>query len=106
MWQIQSDDAGPQTREHRCSMEQLINHLHIYDLSHTHTVKMLEPPDGGPLVLMDLVYSLELKEYLARVLMVCWKHALQEAFPDRQFEFSYATEPEEYGPTITFWQSD
>jgi len=50
--------------------------------------------------------NIELDEYLAKILTVMWKHALEEAFPGKEFEFYYATEPDEYGPTISFCQKD
>jgi hypothetical protein len=49
--------------------------------------------------------ALPLLEYLAQVLMVCWKHALLELFPDKQFTFSYLTPPDVPGPEISFYQA-
>lgn len=49
-------------------------------------------------------FSVQLLEYLAQCLLMCWKHALEAAFPDRRFTFYYGTLPEESSPTITFHQ--
>jgi len=103
-WTGLPEDFSKLSREERRSYEALVNHVHIYDLFSTKSTIRIEPPEGGPIIFRDAIYSLELKEYLAQVLQVCWKHALMEAYPNRKFEFSYATEPDEYGPTITFWQ--
>lgn len=51
-------------------------------------------------------FSPELFVYMAQVLLVCWKHALQEAFPDRKFEFWYEIEHETDCPKISFWQAE
>ena len=75
----------------RQRIEAMINHTHIYDLF----------LNTGA----EVTYSLELYEYLAQVLIVTWKHALQTAFPTKSFTFEYGTEPNEYGPTVTFYQS-
>jgi hypothetical protein len=106
MWSGSRAELKRDARRDRGAVERLINHVHIYDLFFTRTVKVFDPPDEGPLVSLDERYPLKLKEYLAQVLMLCWKHALQEAFPGTACEFSYATEPEAYGPTITFRQSE
>jgi hypothetical protein len=73
----------------RQKIESLINHVHIWDL-------FLNDPRQD--------YQLALHEHLAKMLTICWKHALKEAFPDKEFEFYYETEPHEYGPTISFHQ--
>ena len=50
--------------------------------------------------------ALPVLEYLATVLARCWRTALREAFPERRFIVFYASEPEDYGPTLTIWQED
>ena len=105
-WSQPVEDQRREARKDPRSIEKLVNHLHMYDLFWTNTTVLVEDPEGGPRIGVDQVYSLQLKEYLAQVLLVCWKHALQEKYPEREFEFSYATEPDEYGPTITFWQKE
>ncbi len=70
------------------ALEALINHLHVYDLFSN---------DGEN--------DLETYEYLGEVLVECWTCALKTKFPNLEFTVDYATEPEEYGPTITFYQS-
>ena len=71
-------------------IESIINHLHLYDLC-------LNDPNFAETKLPEL-------EELARTLLKCWECALKEAFPDKRFRFDFATEPDEYGPTITFFQ--
>jgi hypothetical protein len=91
-----------QWKEHfqgdRRSIEQMLNHTHMYDLFMNSETVLNRPTDS--------LYSPALYEYLAQTLVVCWKHALQETFPDKKFAFSYATDPDEYGPTISFWQEE
>ena len=71
------------------ALEALINHLHVYDL----------------FTRDDAENDLEVYEHLGEVLVECWTCALKTKFPDLEFTVDYATEPEEYGPTITFYQS-
>jgi hypothetical protein len=74
------------------AVEAMLNHVHISDLYPGIPVG----PDS----------PLPLLEYLAQVLMVCWKHALLELFPDKQFTFSYLTAPEVPSPEISFYQAE
>lgn len=71
------------------AIERMVNHTHLYDL--------FPRADDEELALLRY-------EHVAQSLIGCWEGALRRAFPDRSFAFSYATEPDEYGPTITFWQ--
>lgn len=88
----QSFDAWrAQFGEDRSRTEEMVNHVHMYDLF---------PNDSNP----DADQGVA--AYLASVLIRCWAAALREAFPDRDFEFSLATEPDDYGPTVTFWQRE
>jgi hypothetical protein len=103
-WSDPPEDFSQLSPSQRQSYEALVNHVHIYDLFPAKSGLRTEPSDGGPIILKDAVYSLELKEYLAQVLLVCWKHALMEVYPGKKFKFSYGTEPKENGPTISFWQ--
>jgi len=83
---------GVKLPQERQQFEMSINHVHVWDLFSN---------DPG-----RASVNIELDEYLAKILTVIWKHALQESFPDKEFEFSYATEPDDYGPTIFFCQKD
>ncbi|MFT2718437.1 hypothetical protein ACMT4L_00410 [Deinococcus sp. A31D244] len=76
------------TGQNRQAVESVLNHVHIYDLLPSNA----EAP-------------LEAYEYLAQVLLRTWKAALGEQHPTRQFEFHYATEPDDYGPTVYVWQT-
>ncbi len=76
----------------REAIETTINHVHIHDL-------FLDDPGRESI-------NIKLDEYLAKILTVMWKHALKEAFPDKEFAFYYATEPDDYGPIISFYQKD
>jgi hypothetical protein len=70
-------------------IEAVMNHVHVYDL-------FLNAPQQH--------YPLELYEYLARVLLQCWRQTVEAQFPDRTFVFELTSEPEDYGPTLTFYQ--
>jgi len=48
--------------------------------------------------------SLDIYEYFAEMLLKFWKFSLYDRFPDKKFEFIYGTEPDDYGPTLTFFQ--
>ena len=78
-----------QLRGDRAGIEKVVNHVHLYDLFNN-------SPGSTP----DLLFY----QYLGQVLLTCWSAALERAFPGRQFEFTYLTEPDEYGPTLSFWQ--
>jgi hypothetical protein len=75
----------------RQSIERVINHTHIYDLFH-------DP--------VDTPSRLYIAEQLALMLRFTWSLVLAHGFPQRRFAFEYGTEPDEYGPTITFYQLD
>jgi hypothetical protein len=76
-------------KEDRRQIEAAINEVHIYDLFTN------SPPEE---------VAFQVYEYLAQVLQKSWNCALRDAYPSRAFEFDYRTEPEEYGPTLAFWQ--
>lgn len=76
------------TGQNRQAIESVLNLVHIYDL--------LPSNNEAPL---------EAYEYIAQVLPRTWKAALGEQHPTRQFQFHYATEPDEYGPTVYVWQT-
>lgn len=73
----------------RKRIEATINHVHVYDL-------FLNSNREG--------INSQTYEHIGQTLLKCWSCALREAFPDRHFKFDYASEPEEYGPTLTFFQ--
>jgi hypothetical protein len=54
----------------------------------------------------DQETPLEAYEYIAQRLLEMWSAALRQQYPTVTSCFHYATEPDEYGPTITFWHSD
>lgn len=76
----------------RQAIESMVNHTHVYDL-------FLNAAD--PEVVAEDVW-----EHVGQTLFVSWQAAVHQAFPASRFTFGYATEPDEYGPTITFWQED
>jgi len=78
-------DWRRRTGAERWRVEAVLNEVHLYDL-------LLEEA------------ALPLLEYLAATLKRCWQAALREAFPGRRFIILYETEPEAYGPTLSFWQ--
>lgn len=72
-------------------IEALINHIHIYDLFLNTDNSTNHLP---PLLLTQL----------GQIITHLWKLALKESFPDRKFEVIFTNEPEDYGPTVTFYQ--
>lgn len=76
----------------RHSIESMINHTHDYDLFNYAADRETVAPDVW--------------EHIGQTLLASWRAAIHQAFPARRFAFDYATEPNEYGPTITFWQED
>lgn len=70
-------------------IERMVNHVHVYDL-------FANSGASGT--------AIEALNYLAQTLMRCWDCDLRATFPSRRFVFEYATEPEEYGPTITIYE--
>ncbi len=71
-------------------VEAVINHVHIYDLFENPTKNHGE-------------YDLKVYEYLALTLQQSWRAALQMQFPEVKFDVTFATEPDDYGPTVTFY---
>jgi hypothetical protein len=69
-------------------IESVMNHVHLYDLV------------GDD----DSHSELPLLERAAQRIRSSWQVALAHGFPDRSFEITYATEPDEYGPTVSFYQ--
>ena len=67
----------------------MLNQVDVYDL----------------LINSEREVGLEVYEYLGQVLVKIWNCVLLAAFPTKRFEFSYAREPDEYGPTVNFWQA-
>jgi hypothetical protein len=67
-------------------VEAFANHLHLYDLFF----------NSGYLS-DDDVY-----EYLGSMLKKSWMSALKEQFPGTKFNVIFSSEPDDYGPTITF----
>jgi hypothetical protein len=69
-------------------IESVMNHVHLYDFvgdDYTDT-------------------ELPTLERTALRIQASWRVALIHEFPDRTFEVTYATEPDEYGPTVSFHQ--
>lgn len=97
---VMSPEEYRQKREENpASIEWLVNHIdipYLFHISDTHPFN-----EEG---ILAPIYESELYDYLARTLIVSWKHALKEAFPDREFVFSY--DSHEITPTvISFWQA-
>jgi len=72
-------------------LETTLNHTHIYDL-------FSESEENEDV-------SLEICDEIAKHIAKSWTNALKEAFPDKKFTVTLSTEPDDYGPTITFCQS-
>jgi hypothetical protein len=69
-------------------IETLLSEEHFYDLVNDYTEDQLEQ-----------------LEAVARRVAECWRVALGHRFPDRRFTVTFVTEPDSYGPTISFHQS-
>ena len=70
------------------AIERMMNHLHLVDLF----VNSYEQE------------SLPTLDFVGQIMARCWRSALHEQFPDRQFEVEYAANLQDDGPTITFFQ--
>lgn len=70
-------------------VEETINHVHMYDLFRSSGEN-----------------DLAAYERVGRLVAKCWTLALKDAFPEREFTVQFATEPKDYGPTITFFQKN
>jgi hypothetical protein len=79
---VEELNGEPQT------LEAVINETHVYDLFNNSVGRTPAPA---------------IFEWLGQVLLKTWACCLRECFPSKRFEFRYATEPYEYGPTLTFW---
>jgi hypothetical protein len=76
----------------RAGIERVINHVHLWDVfGPTLAGESSTLPEGSAL------------EELGQLMCRTFAAALSEQFPGRKFEVVYAGEPEEYGPTVTFW---
>jgi hypothetical protein len=76
--------------DHPYAIERVLNEVHFYDL-----------------VDDDFEDSqLPFLEHAATRLRDAWRAALAERFPGRRFTVEYDTEPDQYGPTVSFHQSD
>jgi hypothetical protein len=64
--------------------EPVVNHTHLWDM-------FQETSEHVPAHALT-----ELGEILCR----CWRHAVEEAFPDRDFVVALENEPDDYGPTL------
>jgi hypothetical protein len=80
-----------ETRGDRVRTESVVNHLHLYDAFPRSNEGNTDPSAFA---------------YLIGALTALWARALRERFPDRRFVFEHGSEPEEYGPTITFFQEE
>jgi hypothetical protein len=69
------------------AVERVVNHVHLYDL-----VEELSDTDLPAL------------EDLARRIAQLWTDTLQARYPEYRAVVSFASEPDEYGPTLTLHQ--
>lgn len=70
-------------------IESIINHVHVHDLFLRANDRTSDP---------------SIYEVIGTTMKKCWRCALSEAFPQKKFKITYGTEPDEYGPTLTFYQ--
>ncbi len=71
------------------ALEDVVNHVHLYDV-----VAEYSGSDE----------DLQRLEAVAMLMKQSWAARLAIAFPGRTFIVTFATEPEEYGPTVSFNQ--
>jgi hypothetical protein len=64
--------------------ERVVNHTHLWDMFYRTS------EDVPPRALTEL----------GEILCRCWRHAAEEAFPDREFIVELENEPDDYGPTL------
>ena len=76
-------------------IEQVMNHVHLWDVF-------------GPTLVADGTNPAEeaALEELGRLMCRTFIAALAEGFPGRQFDVMYSADPDEYGPTVSFWSVD
>jgi hypothetical protein len=73
-------------------IERVMNHVHLWDVF-------------GPTLADDASTSTEeaALEELGQLMRRTVTAALLDAFPRRKSEVVYSTDPDDYGPTVTFW---
>lgn len=71
------------------AIERVLNEVHLYDLV----------GDCGE-------EDLPLLEDAGTRLAACWAAALATRYPGRRFSVEYSSEPDAYGPTVSFHQAD
>jgi hypothetical protein len=71
-------------------LERVLNHVHLYD------------------VVNDTFSDAQLErlERVARIVREAWLASAAAQFPGRSFEVTLASEPDDYGPTVTLCQAD
>jgi hypothetical protein len=76
-------------------IEQVMNHVHLWDVF-------------GPTLAGDGTIPSEeaALEELGQLRCRTFTAALGEEFPGRQFDVVYSADPDEYGPTVSFWSVD
>lgn len=76
--------------DHPYAIERVLNEVHFYDL-------VDDTFDDGQLSVL---------EQAAVRVQSAWSAALSSAYPDRRFTVEYSTEPDQYGPTVSFHQAE
>jgi hypothetical protein len=75
--------------DHPHAIEAVLNEVHFYDLvDDSYEESQLPKLERAAIRVRD-----------------AWSAALAAKFPDRRFTVEYATEPDQYGPTISFHQA-
>jgi hypothetical protein len=70
------------------AVEQVMNHVHLYDEVSDDDVRLPE------------------MEAVGRKLAQAWRDLLEVRIPARRFTVTFATEPDEYGPTVSVHQAE
>lgn len=70
------------------AVELVVNHVHLYDVVQQHADTDLP----------------ELEE-LGRRIAEVWEHLARARYPEHRLTVTFATEPDEYGPTVSVFQA-
>lgn len=79
----------------RSHIETMLNYTRVWEL-------FLGPTTLPPAVIIDESTTSALSIYLGKVLAICWRHALHDAFPEKTFNIVY--DESYHDPSVTFYQ--
>jgi hypothetical protein len=83
----------------RKSLEITMNSVRMFDLFMNSDL-VLESQN----INQSIPHDSTLQEFLGQVLAKCWKYALQDLFPEKNFVVRYDPDPTYVGPIVVFYQ--